>query len=116
MTPMIYYRRTAEGKERVETSPLFTLFHDRPNDVQSAFLFKEVILGDMLMAGRFAPYIHRDGMFRPKALSRVNPLGVQPVQYWDRTDGLALCYDAHLHDARNGPSPTTPHSPERRRV
>src|SRR3546814_4696281 len=47
MTPMIYYRRTAEGKERVETSPLFTLFHDRPNDVQSAFLFKEVILGDM---------------------------------------------------------------------
>src|SRR3546814_5761250 len=37
MTPMIYYRRTAEGKERVETSPLFTLFHDRQNDVQSAF-------------------------------------------------------------------------------
>src|SRR3546814_12889228 len=87
MTPMIYYRRTAEGKERVETSPLFTLFHDRPNDVQSAFLFKEVILGDMLMAGRFATYIHRDGMFRPTALSRVNPLGVQPVQYWDRTAG-----------------------------
>lgn len=102
MTPMIYYRRTAEGKERVENSPLFTLFHDRPNDVQSAFLFKEVILGDMLMAGRFATYIHRDGMFRPKALSRVNPLGVQPVQYWDRTDGLELFYDAHLPDGSNG--------------
>lgn len=102
MTPMIYYRRTAEGKERVENSPLFTLFHDRPNDVQSAFLFKEVILGDMLMAGRFATYIHRDGMFRPKALSRLNPLGVLPVQYWDRTDGLELFYDAHLPDGSNG--------------
>src|SRR3546814_5016784 len=41
-------------------------------------------------------------LFRPKALCRVNPLGVQPVQYWDRTDGLELFYDAHLPDGSNG--------------
>src|SRR3546814_18928206 len=103
MTPMIYYRRTAEGKERVETSPLFTLFHDRPNDVQSAFLFKAVILGDMLMAGRFATYIHRDGMFLPKALSRGPPPASQPVTYWTRTDGLELFYDPRLPNGTNRP-------------
>ncbi|WP_317153978.1 phage portal protein [Sphingopyxis indica] len=102
MTPMIYYRREGEGKQRVETSPLFTIFHDRPNDVQSAFLFKEVMLGDMLMAGQFATYVHRDGMYRPKSLSRLNPRSVLPAQFWDRNDGLELFYDAQLPDGSSG--------------
>lgn len=102
MTPMIYYRRVGEGRERVETSPLFTLFHDRPNDVQSAFLFKEVMLGDMLLAGGFSSFVHRDGMFQPRSLSRLNPRGVHPAQHWDRTDGIELFYDAQLPDGSQG--------------
>lgn len=102
MTPMIYYSRQGDGKTRAEGSPLFQLFHERPNDVQSAFLFKEVLLGDMLMAGGFANFVHRDGAFRPKALSRLDPRMVQPVKFWDRQDGLELFYDAQLPDGSNG--------------
>lgn len=102
MTPMIYYRREADGKVRADTSPLFALFHDRPNEAQSIFLFKEVILGDMLMAGQFANFVHRDGMFRPKALSRLDPRMVHPAKFWDREDGLELFYDAQLPDGSSG--------------
>lgn len=103
MTPMIYYRREgAGGKARADQSPLFELFHDRPNDSQSIFLFKEVLLGDMLMAGGFANFVHRDGMFRPKSLSRLDPRMVQPAQHWNRADGLELFYDARLPDGSSG--------------
>lgn len=102
MTPMLYYRREGGGKTRAENSPLFTLFHDRPNDTQSIFLFKEVLLGDMLMAGGFANFVHRDGMFRPKSLSRIDPRMVHPAQHWSRQDGLELFYDARLPDGSSG--------------
>lgn len=102
MTPMLYYRREGDGKARADTSPLFALFHDRPNAAQSIFLFKEVLLGDMLMAGSFAVFVHRDGMFRPKALSRLDPRSVQPAQFWDRADGLELFYDVTLPDGSSG--------------
>lgn len=98
-TPMIYYRRDAGGgKTRADTSPLYELFHARPNAVQSAFLFKEVMLGDMLMTGGFASFVHRDGMFQPNALSRLDPRGFRVNQQWDRTDGTELFYDAMLPD------------------
>lgn len=102
MTPMIYYRRDGEGKTRVEDSQLSVIFRDRPNDVQSPFLFKEVILGDMLMAGQFATYVHRDGRFEPKSLSRINPRAVTPAEFWDRQDGLELFYDTQLPDGSSG--------------
>ncbi|MFA5989696.1 MAG: phage portal protein [Sphingomonas sp.] len=102
MTPMIYYRREGQGKTRADNSHLFTLFHDRPNEAQSVFLFKEVLLGDMLMAGGFANFVHRDGMFRPKSLSRLDPRMVHPASHWDRQDGLELFYDARLPDGSSG--------------
>ncbi|MEP2103082.1 MAG: phage portal protein [Parasphingorhabdus sp.] len=102
MTPMVYYKRVGNGKERVEKSPLYKLFHDRPNDVQSPFLFKEVMLGDMLLTGGFGSYVHRDAMFQPKSLSRLNPNGINQAKQWDRTDGLEIFYDAQLPDGSNG--------------
>lgn len=102
MTPMLYYRREGDGKTRADSSHLFTIFHDRPNDAQSIFLFKEVLLGDLLMAGGFATFVHRDGAFRPKALSRLNPRAVHPAQFWDRADGLELFYDTQLPDGTSG--------------
>lgn len=98
MTPIIYYRNDGDGKTRAEESVRYRLFHSRPNDVQSAFLFKEVMLGDMLMTGGFASYVHRDAMFEPKALSRLDPRGFGVNRQWDQTDGLELFYDASLPD------------------
>lgn len=96
MTPLIYYKKTANGRERAEDSPLFKLFHDRPNNTQSPFLFKELMLGDLIFAGGSFNFIHRDGMFQPSALSRLLPGGVQISQSWNEIDGAELFYDARL--------------------
>ena len=102
MTPMVYYRRDGEDRDRATDRALYELFHDRPNDSQHIFLYKEVMLGDMLMAGATANYVHRDAAFGPKALSRVNPRACVPAEFWNREDGLELFYDATLPDGTNG--------------
>lgn len=98
MTPVHYYRSTPSGKERVDDAPQAKMFLTSANAVQPAFLIKELMLGDMLMRGRFGAYIHRDPLYRPKALSRLVPDGIAPVQHWDRADGLEMFYDAQLPD------------------
>lgn len=102
MTPMIYYRREGDGKTRADNSALYDIFHERPNDAQSIFLFKEVMLGDMLMTGGFANFVHRDASFRPTSLSRIDPRSVAPASHWSREDGLELYYDATLPDGSQG--------------
>ena len=98
MTPIKYYRRTPSGPVPAEDSPLYRLFHDRPNDVQSPFLFKEVALGDMLFAGRFAPFVHRDERFQPHMLSRLDPYRIRLATSWSEADGQEVFYDAALPD------------------
>lgn len=98
MTPVHYYRSTENGKERIDDAPQAQMFQASANAVQPAYLLKELMLGDLLMRGRFGAYIHRDPLYRPKALSRVSADGIAPVQHWDRSDGLELFYDVNLPD------------------
>ncbi|MCI4653117.1 phage portal protein [Sphingomonas aquatilis] len=98
MTPFHYYRVTGDGKERVRDAPQALMFTTSANAVQPAFLLKELMLGDLLMCGRFGGYIHRDSLYRPHMLSRLLPGGISPVQHWDRNDGLEMFYDAQLPD------------------
>jgi len=96
MAPLIYYRSEGTGKVRVDDAPQAIMLRTRTNDVQNAFLFKEVMLGDLIMTGKFAGYIHRDGLYRAGKLTRVNPQGVTPASSWDKADGLEVFYDTHL--------------------
>ncbi|MEH3103443.1 MAG: phage portal protein [Sphingomonas phyllosphaerae] len=98
MTPFHYYKLTDQGKVRVDDAPQALLFSTSANAVQPAFLLKELMLGDLLMCGRFGSYIHRDPLYRPMALSRLLPHAIQPVQHWDKADGLEVFYDASLPD------------------
>lgn len=98
MTPCHYYRRTADGKVRVDNVPQAQMMLTSANAVQPAFLMKELMMGDLLMRGRFGAYIHRDLRYRPKALSRLLPDAIAPHQHWDETDGLEMFYDAQLPD------------------
>jgi hypothetical protein len=98
MTPLAYYRRTAEGRERASDDPLWTLLHDRPNQTQSAFAFKELLLADVLLTGNFYAYVSRDSRMRPVALTRIKPGNVTVHDYFDRAGGLELFYDATLPD------------------
>lgn len=98
MTPVHYFQSTVDGKERIEDAPQAIMFSTSANAVQPAYLLKEVMLGDLLMRGRFGAYIHRDALYRPHRLSRLVPDGIAPVQHWDRSDGLEMFYDANLPD------------------
>lgn len=98
MTPVHYYRSTDSGKERVDDAPQARMFLTSANAVQPAYLLKELMLGDLLMRGRFGAYIHRDPLYRAASLSRLDPNGIAPVQHWDRASGLEVFYDASLPD------------------
>lgn len=98
MTPLAYYRRTSEGRERADDDPLWTLLHDQPNRAQSAFAFKELLLADILLTGNFYAYVSRDNRMRPVALTRIKPGNVTVHEYFDRAGGLELFYDATLPD------------------
>jgi HK97 family phage portal protein len=98
MTPLAYYRRIDGGRERATDDPLWKLLHDRPNAHQSAFAFREILLADVLLTGNFYAYVSRDSAFRPVALTRLKPGHVVVAEYFDRSTGLELFYDATLPD------------------
>lgn len=99
MTPLIYYRQLPDGgKERAEASPLYKIFKSSPNATQSDFAFKEVMLGDLLLAGRFVSFTHRNDLFQTTALTRLDPYAATVNQSWDRRDGHELFYDVTLPD------------------
>lgn len=98
MTPVHYYRRTTEGKARVDSAPQARMFSTSANAVQPAYLLKELMMGDLLMRGQFATYIHRDTLYRPSSLTRLVPDGLAPHTHWSKADGLELFVDAQLPD------------------
>jgi HK97 family phage portal protein len=98
MTPLHYLRRSGDGRERASDDPLWTLLHDRPNSHQSAFALKEMLLADILLSGNFYAYVSRDAAQRPVALTRLLPGRVQVAEYFDRSTGIELFYDATLPD------------------
>jgi HK97 family phage portal protein len=99
MTPCHYYRRTDDGKVRVDDAPQAQIFLTSANAVQPAYLIKELLLGDLLMRGKFGGYIHRDALYRPAGLTRLDPGAIgPPAQHWTKADGLELFYDAQLPD------------------
>lgn len=97
MTPLHYYRRGSAGRERAE-GDLWRLMHDAPNGFQSAFAYRELMMGDVLLAGAHFAYVSRDFAGRPQALTRLNPRTVQLSEFFDRAEGTTLFYDATLPD------------------
>jgi len=50
--PAIMYRRLADGgKERATNHPLYTVLHDDPNEIQTAFIFKRTMMVHALLYG-----------------------------------------------------------------
>jgi HK97 family phage portal protein len=99
MTPCHYYRRTADGKVRVDDAPQAQIFLTSANAVQPAFLLKELMLGDLLMRGKFGGFIHRDNLYRASGLTRLDPGAIgPPAQHWTKADGLEFFYDVQLPD------------------
>jgi HK97 family phage portal protein len=103
ITPLVYYRQDGSGKTRAVDSPLFRLFHDQPNKINSPFAFKELLLADVILAGNYYSWVSgRDPLQRPHCLTRLEPGLVNPVKSWDREQGYEKFFDASLPDHSHG--------------
>jgi HK97 family phage portal protein len=49
--PLILYERVAEGKRRAQNHYLYNVLHDRPNELMTAFEFREAIQGHLALWG-----------------------------------------------------------------
>ncbi len=59
-TPLPVYERVAGGRETADTHPLYRLLHDRPNDLMSAFAFKQTLQAHRMLRGNAFAHIDRD--------------------------------------------------------
>ncbi len=71
--PLNYYIKTESGREKYTESPLFTLLHDEPNNIQTKYVFFETFLNTLLLYGNAYAHISRDNKGRPIALNLVHP-------------------------------------------
>lgn len=102
MVPMHYCRQDGRGTHRLTDDALYTLMNGSPNEAQSRYDFREILMGDVLMTGNFYAYVSRDRFMRPVALTRLDPFSVQVLQSFDRASGQTLFYDATLPDGSSG--------------
>ena len=105
MTPLHYFMRTAQGRARADQDTLWRLMHDRPNSHQTAYEFRELMLGDILLSGDFYAFISRNRRGAPVALTRLKPGRVVIAEYFDASEGTTLFFDATLPDGTSARFP-----------
>ncbi len=59
--PLHLYRRTGIGKERARDHNLYYLLHDEPNPEMTSFVFRETLMGHLLLWGNAYAQIIRNG-------------------------------------------------------
>ena len=59
--PLHVYRRTGQGKEKAMDHGLYYLLHDEPNPEMTSFVFRETLMGHLLLWGNAYAQIIRDG-------------------------------------------------------
>jgi phage portal protein BeeE len=71
--PLHIYKRTASGKEKVVTHPLYQLLHYEPNPDMTSIVFRETMMNHILLWGNAYSQIVRDGRGRVTALYPLMP-------------------------------------------
>jgi HK97 family phage portal protein len=62
--PLHVYRRTAQGREKATDHNLYYLLHDEPNPEMTSFVFRETLMGHLLLWGNAYAQIIQDGRGR----------------------------------------------------
>ncbi len=98
MTPLHYYRKGEAGRINSDSRPEGSLFAVSPNSHQTPYSFMELALADVMLAGNFFAYKSRNARGEVTALTRLKPGMVQIAEYFDRSQGTVLFFDATLPD------------------
>ena len=62
--PLHVYQRVGQGKEKAVEHGLYYLLHDEPNPEMTSFVFRETLIGHLLLWGNAYAQIIRDGRGR----------------------------------------------------
>ena len=89
--PLHFYRYTKEGKEKDYTHPLYRILHDEPNNEMTAFVFRETIVGHLLLWGNAYAQIIRNGKGEVISLYPLLP-DKMTVERSDITDEIFYTY------------------------
>lgn len=71
--PLHTYKRTDRGKEKALDHSIYYLLHDEPNPEMTSFVFRETLMGHLLLWGNAYAQIIRDGRGRVIALYPLMP-------------------------------------------
>ncbi|WP_081658719.1 phage portal protein [Sporomusa ovata] len=71
--PLHTYRYTNNGKEKATDHPIYYLLHSEPNPEMTSFVFRETLMGHLLLWGNAYAQIIRDGWGRVVALYPLLP-------------------------------------------
>lgn len=93
--PLVYYRRTDKGKEKVPGDPLFALLGKKPNPEETSYAFRETMQHHLLLRGNAYSRVIRDFAGRPMQLW---PLDVEKMKVV-----RALGELKYLYSVSNGP-------------
>ena len=71
--PLHTYRYSPGGKEKAQDHPLYPLLHSEPNPEMTSFVFRETLMGHLLLWGNAYAQIIRDGRGRVLGLYPLLP-------------------------------------------
>lgn len=71
--PLHIYRHTQNGKEKAKDHPIYYLLADAPNPEMTSFVFRETLMGHLLLWGNAYAQIIRDGRGKVIALYPLLP-------------------------------------------
>jgi len=104
--PLHTYRYTDKGKEKATEHPIYYLLADAPNPEMTSFVFRETLMGHLLLWGNAYAQIIRDGRGRVISLYPLMPDKITvdrndkgEIYYIYNKDGqfYSLRYDEVLH-------------------
>lgn len=77
--PLQLYVRTEEGRNILNTDPLYHLLHDEPNQFMDSFIWRELQMTYLCLWGNAYNYIERDPVGRITSLLPISPNNCDPV-------------------------------------
>lgn len=99
--PLHTYRYTDKGKEKANDHPIYYLLADAPNNEMTSFVFRETLMGHLLLWGNAYAQIIRDGRGRVIAIYPLMPNKMTV----DRTEKGEIYYiynnEGQLNNLRN---------------
>lgn len=96
--PLNFYRYTADGgKEKYPSHPLYYLLHDEPNPEMTSFVFRETLMGHLLLWGNAYAQIVRNGRGEVLALYPLLPDRMQVDR--DSAGRLVYTYTGYRDEA-----------------